>query len=165
MENQNEYSEEVQKILGSSINPVIKYGLLLLSLIIVATILCLYFIEYPDTYQVRVKIFSITEEGRNTNYIAYGEIPEEHIYMLQKRQPISILVNQNSKEEHEQLIGHLDTIIKHKTLFSYTICIRLSSDNIHSSLQWKNECSPEIQGIAIIEGDRKNFIQRIFASY
>lgn len=164
MGNKNEYSEDVQKILGSSLNPLIKYGLLIFLLIIVTAMLCLYFIEYPDTYQVRVKILSTAEE-KNISYMAYGEIPEESISLLQKEQPIPIIiVNQNSEDERERLIGHLDTITKPKISFSYTICIRLSADKLHSFIGEKNECSPEIQGIAIIEGERKNFIQRIFAS-
>lgn len=163
MENKNEYSEDVQKILGSSLNPLIKYGLLLFILIIVTAMLCLYFIEYPDTYQVKVKILSTAEE-KNISYMAYAEIPEESMPLLQKEQPIPIIVDQNSKDEREQLIGHLDTIIKSKISFSYTICIRLSADKLHSFIGKKNECSPEMQGIAIIEGDKKNFIQRIFAN-
>ncbi|TYK32024.1 hypothetical protein [Bacteroides pyogenes] len=110
-----------------------------------------------------MKIRSTAEE-KNISYMAYGEVPEESISLLQKEQPISIIVDQNSPKEHKQLIGHLDTIIKSKTSFSYTICIRLSSDKLHSSIREKNGCSPEIQGIAIIEGDRKNFIQRIFVN-
>lgn len=159
----NEFSKEALDILGKTPNSFIRYGLSIFFLILISIIICLYLIEYPDIYQVPVKILSVNSNSHPTEYVAYGEVPAKDIWKIQKDRSVSVSLKAYSKHKFGVLSGKVQAISKPITSLSYKISIKIS-DGLHSTSGEQLNYLPEMEGIAEFKGKSRNFFQQFFSS-